>query len=479
MVRPDDKPDVFPPRGAPRLPGGGLPPSSEWAQPETLGPDWTWTPGRLLLGHDGQGRHFGRDDPRHIVTIAGSRAGKTRHVLVPNLLNYPGPCFVIDPKGELVRSTAEDRARFGPVHVLDPFGITGRASSVHNPFEELRRAPEANRAADAALFAEALVIEAGKDPHWTDSARNLIKGLTLYLLHKDPETASLGKLLNALADSPQGMGRVFYEMGESDAFDGVMANIGAAFASMLELDRDNAIVGFTKEMGSILSTARQQTAPLGDIKRVTDGPGSFALSDLGQGSITVYLVLPGMRLGTHARWLRLVLSQAFAAMELNPVPRGGLPVWFVLEEFPVLGYLRAVETAAGYIAGFGVRIWAVLQDLSQLKHHYQASWETFLGNAGVVQAFGNSDLTTTRYLSDMLGQARVVTRTSAPASAQQRAHGDDGTRRNEQSVPLLTPWEIALHFSARTRRHLILVPGERPTYVLREGDPDGMALRQS
>ena len=36
--------------------------------------------------------------------------------------------------------------------------------------------------------------------------------------------------------------------------------------------------------------------------------------------------LPGMRIGTHYRWLRLVIQQALNAVERKPVPRGKWPV---------------------------------------------------------------------------------------------------------------------------------------------------------
>ena len=66
---------------------------------------------------------LGRDDDRHVVTVAGSRAGKSSTVLIPNLLRYPGSVLVLDPKGELARATAAQRRRMGQrVYVLDPFG---------------------------------------------------------------------------------------------------------------------------------------------------------------------------------------------------------------------------------------------------------------------------------------------------------------------------------------------------------------------
>ena len=71
-------------------------------------------------------RVLGRDDDRHVVTVAGSRAGKSSTVLIPNLLRYPGSvtipgfqsqlgpncdgCAQVSDGGELGRpQTAEPR----------------------------------------------------------------------------------------------------------------------------------------------------------------------------------------------------------------------------------------------------------------------------------------------------------------------------------------------------------------------------------
>ncbi|WP_375463936.1 type IV secretory system conjugative DNA transfer family protein [uncultured Methylobacterium sp.] len=75
---------------------------------------------------------------------------------------------------------------------------------------------------------------------------------------------------------------------------------------------------------------------------------------------------------------------------------------FLMEEFATLGHMDIMERAAAYFPGFGVKLWAVLQDTTQLRCYYQNSWETFLGNAGVVQCFANADQTTLAYLSQRL-----------------------------------------------------------------------------
>lgn len=445
----------FPPRGSGIAGRAEAPPMGLWAHPSQLGESWDWQPGRVLLGaHDG--RLVGRDDDRHTVTIAGSRAGKTMTVLIPNLLSYPGSMIALDPKGELARATAEHRRRMGQqVFILDPFGETGTRTASYNPIHELSQARPELVAADAAQLGDALIVPNNKDPHWTDSARNLVRGIILLLIANAPAQANLREVRRRLCGTPPELADLFSEMAGSDAFNGIVENVGRTFLGKNE-----------RELASIMSTAQEQTAPLDDVVHVTER-SDFSLSDLRSGKLTIYLVLPGMRMGTHYRWLRMVIQQALAAMERAPVPRGQLPVWFVLEEFPALGHMRSIETAAGLMAGFGVKLWSVLQDLTQLKTHYPKSWETFLGNAGVIQAFGNADLTTTEHLSKMLGSTQMVETQSVWVSASAKGQGDSGRREHIRTVRLLDPNEITHHFARETGRQLILVPGRPPIHLQR------------
>jgi type IV secretion system protein VirD4 len=413
----------------------------------------------LLLG-EWDGRIFGRADERHMVTVAGSRAGKSSTVLIPNLLRYPGSAIVLDPKGELAKATAQTREAMGQkVYVLDPFHITGRPSNFFNPLSELGALSPDQTAADSAVFADALIIGHEKDPHWTDSAKNLIRGLTLHMLSTFPESATIKQLRTFLHTDPGQLETVFKDMKGSEAFDGIVANTGSSFMGKLKAGE--------RELQGILSTAQEQTAPLADIDPISDR-SDFTLADLKRKNITIYLVLPGMKMGTHFRWLRLIIQQAMDAMERTPNREDNMPVLFVLEEFAALGYMRPIETATGFMAGFGVKLWSILQDLTQLQTHYPKSWETFLGNAGTIQAFGNSDLTTTEYLSKRLGQTIVLERQTNPyVTASSQAHGDIGVREHLRQVRLLESYEITRHFSRETNRQIIIIPGLPPLYMNR------------
>lgn len=446
----------FPPRGSGAQNVLEAPPAQAWVHPDQLGPHWDWKPGRVLLGK-WQGRLIGRDDDRHIVTLAGNRAGKTQTALIPNLLRYPGSVVVLDPKGELAKATAATRKRMGQrMCVFDPFGVTGMPSASYNPFSELETTDPRYWAADIAQAMDAIVINNAKDPHWTDAGKNLLRGAALHILHttkKAPTLRQLRRLVNGTGDDLRGL---FEGMAKSPIES--VANTGASFLGKLELG--------PKELQSILSTVQEQTASFDDVAHITER-SDLKLTDLRNGNVTIYLVLPGLRMGTHYRWLRLMIQLALAAMERAPVPRGKLPVWFVLEEFPTLGHMRSIETAAGLMAGYGVKLWAVLQDLTQLQTHYQKSWETFLGNAGVLQAFGNADTTTTEYLSRRLGMTQVIERQEVRVTGSAMAHGDLGRRENLRAVRLLEANEITEWFARETGRQLLITAGGRPIYLER------------
>jgi type IV secretion system protein VirD4 len=79
------------------------------------------------------------------------------------------------------------------------------------------------------------------------------------------------------------------------------------------------------ERGSVLSSAKTQTQWLDD-QRMNDvlSSSDFCMADLKRKRTTIYLCLPAMRMGTHARWLRLMILLALSVMERTrekpPVP---------------------------------------------------------------------------------------------------------------------------------------------------------------
>ena len=451
------------PRGVPgRDLRDNIAPFAVWADPRFIGshPHWGYTPGKVFLGALGE-RLIGVTDDRHMMTIAGSRAGKGVSTIIPNLLEYPGSILVIDPKGENARLTKNRRASGSSagsaglgqdVFVLDPFGVSGHVSSSFNPLSMIDT--EADTAVDdAALVAEALVIqEEGPGRHFSAAARNLLRGLILQVCSDEPpERRNLLRVRQLLTLDDKGFKLLLGVMQTNPSCNGVIARAANSMATKSDNERSG-----------VISTAIEQTdfldsPPLGRCLAHSD----FSLTDLKRKPTTVYLCLPAGRMATHSRWLRIIINLAVEAMEREPgIPPN--PVLFLMDEFAVLDHLSSIEKAAGQIAGFGVKLWPILQDLSQLKSIYKERWETFMGNAGLLQFFGNNDLTTLQYLAQRLGKSTILQVSKGEISVSQGAGGFTGESTQLHTIELMTADEVARFFSRQSNAQLLLWPGADP-----------------
>jgi type IV secretion system protein VirD4 len=453
-------------------------PSNFWQPPEDVARSkfWRYTPGAIFMGWAGKvpvgiayDRH-GKLDDRHIVTVAGARAGKTSTLLIPNLALYDGSALVLDPKGELATATAlHRRDKLGhTVRVLDPWGVAVVPDDLRGKFDPLTALMDADpravrdRVDDAALMAEALIQEQGENnAHWTNAARDFLRAAVLWFAHSGRDLGQLPELLSemmAVSDKTGANDNPFLHMLEY----GRTAHIPPDVAAVIRNAAEGTMGTQSRERSSILSTARNQlgfleSGPLRD----NLAKGDFSLRDLKRKPMTIYLCLPAARMETHAKWLRLILNMSMAALEREPRRPDALAVLLMLEEFAALGHMRALEQAAAYMAGYGVKLWSVLQDLTQLKRHYKEGWETFLGNAGVLCAFAPNDMTTMEYLSKRLGQAAVYVEENQDMNEADAKAGRSGIKRNFQRVPLLSPDEVAMEFGRRSMRAL-LIPADGP-----------------
>ena len=89
-------------------------------------------------------------------------------------------------------------------------------------------------------------------------------------------------------------------------------------------------------------------------------------------------------------------------------PATGHPVLMVLDEFAGLKRMEVIENAVAQIAGYGVKLFFVLQSLEQLKAVYKDNWETFLANSGLKVFFNLEDNFSRDYVSKLIGETEVI-----------------------------------------------------------------------
>ncbi len=358
--------------------------------------------GDLLIGRDTFGRLLRYDGPAHLITIAPTRSGKGVGTIIPNLLTANRSVVCIDPKGENARVTLRQREAFGPVYCLDPFGISGRPTARYNPLDRLE-ADSLDLAEDAMTLADALVFDENEtEAHWNEEAKALISGVILYVVcHDDAAHRNLTSVRDYLTLAPDDFAALLTVMQASDGAGGLIARAANRYLSKSH-----------REAAGVLSGAQRHTHFLDSprISQVVNG-SDFTFADLKDSVATVFLILPPDRLDTYSRWLRLLVAQAIGEMARSSTkpPR---PVLFLLDEFAALGRLQPIERAMGLMAGYGLQLWPILQDIHQLRSLYGTSAGTFLSNAGVLQAFGVNDYDTADMLSKTMGRETITYETS-------------------------------------------------------------------
>ena len=202
-------------------------------------------------------------------------------------------------------------------------------------------------------------------------------------------------------------------MGESDRI--LISQAGKCFKGYMK--------GNGKLGQSILATALEQTAVWAyqrvhkatykkseDHLNMEPAPNDFNFSQMRDGNTSIYLIIPPDYLTEYRSILRVMIG--FAMRELRTSYKESKkqdkpPVLFILDEFPQLAYMRPIEEALLYLAGYGVRFWFFVQDISQLKLHYKNSWQTFFANTGTQCFFGVSDIETANLVSERAGKTTV------------------------------------------------------------------------
>ncbi|WP_461659000.1 type IV secretory system conjugative DNA transfer family protein [Methylorubrum aminovorans] len=307
-----------------------------------------------------------------LASIAPPRKGKTSGQLIPNLAypevgSWSGPAVVIDPKGEIYRATAERRRALGRrVICLDPVSLV-KGSDRWNPLHE--RDP--NDVLYLQHTALALLPEASGDgeasAYFRNRAVDLITGALLVTLTRGNRTVTQVQALIANSD-------LMIKQLEP------LRPAPAALAALEILKAD------PKTRDPIVATASQAFQWLAD-SRMRDlvGGSTFALSDLASGEVDLFVAVPPEYKRVLAPFLRWLLSDLFISVRRN---RPAQRIIAFVDEAAALGRFEEILTASGELPGYGLSLWTLWQDRSQIVGLYgEAGADTILNTAEIVSLF--------------------------------------------------------------------------------------------
>ncbi|HEY6925526.1 MAG TPA: type IV secretory system conjugative DNA transfer family protein, partial [Steroidobacteraceae bacterium] len=237
-----------------------------------------------------------------------------------------------------------------------------------------------------------------------------------------------------------------------------------------------------EEKSGIVSTAISYLTLYRDpIVARNTAASDFAVSDLmnAQKPVSLYLVVPPSDKDRLRPLIRLIINQIVRGLTEKMEFKDGRStagykhrLLLMLDEFPSLGKLDVFEESLAFIAGYGLKAYLIIQDISQLWTAYGKD-ESIFSNCHIRLAYAPNKIETAELLSKMTGTATIVKQQHSFSGSLYGSQNSVSTSIQETQRALLTPDEVMRLPAARKDPHgnvsepgdmLIFVAGQTPIY---------------
>lgn len=402
----------------------------------------------------------GRKHRRNLntVVVGGSGAGKTRFYAKPNLCQANTSFTVLDPKGELLRSTGHLLRQKGyEVRVLDLLNM--EKSHCYNPFVYLRDDNDVQRLVTNLFKSTTPKGSQSNDPFWDTAASMLLLALIFYLKYEaPPDEQNFPMVMEMLraADVREDM-------------DEYTSPLDELFERLEMREPDHIAVKYYKDYHSgsaktlksiqITLAARLEKFNLSSLAALT-ATDELDLPSLGEKKVALFALIPDN--DTSFNFLVSILyTQLFQQLfYLADHKYGGslpVPVHFLMDEFSNVSLPEDFSKILAVMRSRNVYVSIILQNVAALKALFEKEWESILGNCDEFLYLGDNETSTHKLISESyLGKSTIDTNTYGKSSGR---NGNYSTNYQISGRELLTPDEVRM---LDNRYALLFIRGERP-----------------
>ncbi len=396
------------------------------------------------------------------LVIGGSGAGKTRFYAKPNIMQCNTSFVILDPKGEILRSTANLLLKKGyKLRILDLINM--EKSDSYNPFVYLRSDNDVQRLVTNLFKATTPKDSKSSDPFWDMAASTLLLALIFYLWYEAPfEEQNFSMVLEMLRAG---------EVREDD--DDYKSPLDILF-DLLEERNPNHIAlkyyrnyrsGSAKTLKSIQITliSKLDKFNLDSLATITQYD-EMELSKLGEEKTALFAIIPDSDPSFNFL-VSILYTQLFQQLfYIADYKYGGsLPihVHFVMDEFANVSLPNDFEKILSTMRSREVSVSIIIQNLAQLKSLFSKEWESIVGNCDELLYLGGNEQSTHKYISELLGKDTIDTNTYGKSKGKS---GSYSTNYQKMGRELLTPDEVR---TLDNNNAILFIRGERPIIDLK------------
>lgn len=322
----------------------------------------------VLLGKY-KGKYIADYSQLYTSIAASPGAGKGVGFVIPNLLQYPHSCVVLDPKKENWEITAGFRSLvlrqecflFAP----DADQENGYQSHRWNPLDYVSDDIYHRLSSIKQITGILIPAPDGENQSFYLGAQDLVNGLILYLVESEKFDITLSRVLK-LVRHEDGLENWIKDTAKTEGH-----NLSGDCKGLLLSYANNANA---KGRDSIKNIALSSLSVF-DSKTVAEATSrsDFRFEDLRKKRITVYVGVSPPSMKTYRRLLNLFFSQCIVvntqtlpenAPENDPLPYQCL---MMIDEFPALGKVDIIRESSGYTRGYNMRYALIFQNRAQVE----------------------------------------------------------------------------------------------------------------
>lgn len=367
----------------------------------------------------------------HLFAFCPTRSGKGVGMVLPTLLTWPDSVMVNDPKGEAYALTAGFRSRAGQDIIKFEPACTNGTGARWNPLDEIRIFTLRD-VADAQMIMSMACDPKGEglEDYFDKAGYEFLTAVALHVRYQGIEGSLAGaakflgdpnwdsdkqmylEMMSATHD-PDGKMRWTDSMGKPTKTHPMIAN-----AAKTMLNKED------KDRSGVLSTAKSLLSLyLDPIVAMNTCVSDFLVRDLmtGKRPVSLYYVVtpedmermvPLTRL-FYALFIRRNASD-MAFKDGRSAKNYSFPLLMIIDEAASLRKLPILQEALGYVAGYGIRLFMLVQDITQVEELY-GDKQSFDSGAEVRIVYAPNKVETAEKLARMSGKT-TVTEENASAS---------------------------------------------------------------
>ena len=394
----------------------------------------------------------------NILVVGGSGSGKTRFFCKPGIMSVNCSYLLVDPKGELLRSTGYLLKEEGyDIKVFDL--IHPNQSDGYNPFTYIRDEPDVLKLMDNLVKNTTPPKGASNDPFWEKAEIALDSALMLYLLSEAPKDEQNFEMLMFMLECARVMEEDEQYQSPLDLLFQTLEERDPSHIAVREYKVYKQAAGKTAK--SILVTASVRLAafifPQYAAMMQTD---EMDFASLGERKRAIFCVIP-VNDGSMNYLVSMLLTQCFQQLYLRADERYNgrlpMPVRVIQDEWANVAqpdsYPKVLATCRSYNIGINI----IVQNIQSIKALYKDEWEGIIGNCDTLLFLGGgNEPTSLEFVSKLLGKETVHTRTRGQTKGRS---GSSSVNFQQTGRDLMTPDEIRM---LPTKDALLFIRGEKP-----------------